>query len=329
MRRPAVLAMLLAIGLAIHISAAVPARAQAGGSTVTYPAGLSLVSGPSGTDFAAAQGDLSTLQAGSRDYKSSSPAAGTTAGYGYWAQFAAPTTVQLSPGSSTAYSTSVLAGQWVLIGDPSGTLPATVNGAAAIYIYDPASGYQPATLLQPGQGAWALSAGGGMITVAPQTPEALAAAASLRTFSGNGYQISVPKDWDKVALGSRSNSDLDAVFQAPDPQQGLWLEEVQAPAGAPLNAVRFLGVFLNNPPKYVHNPQVVSPAAQMPVANADSAATMTLTYTDDKGVAYQQTLIASIRNETLYLLTADTTKDFASQNQALIQQIVQSFELTP
>jgi hypothetical protein len=52
-----------------------------------------------------------------------------------------------------------------MIGNP-GSTTATVSGADSIMTYNASSStYQQATSLQPGQGAWAISYGGGTATI--------------------------------------------------------------------------------------------------------------------------------------------------------------------
>ncbi|MGI8549541.1 MAG: hypothetical protein ACR2PL_01920, partial [Dehalococcoidia bacterium] len=73
--------------------------------------------------------------------------------------------------SDALYSVDAPPGQLIIVGDPSGTQPATVTGADAVYVYDSASGaYQQPSTLQPGEGAWAYSAAGGIVRIAPMSP---------------------------------------------------------------------------------------------------------------------------------------------------------------
>lgn len=85
-------------------------------------------------------------------------------GIGYWAYFAAPTTVTVAGEPRPLYR-PLPAGRWTLIGNPF-TTAASVSGPDAVYAYDPdTGGYAAATVLQPGQGAWAYSAQGGTATI--------------------------------------------------------------------------------------------------------------------------------------------------------------------
>lgn len=331
MKRTFILAAILALGLGFGGSQSA-VRAQTAGNTITFPAGTSLVSGPPGSDFTAVDGALSTLQSSDHEYESVQPSAGTQAGYGYWAQFAQPTSVQLNQGSNMPLTASALAGQWILIGDPSGTLPATVMGASAVYTYDPTSGYKTATTLQPGQGAWALGSGGGSITIVPQTPAALAAAASLRTFTGKGFQIGIPTDWDRISLG-QSPVDVTAEWAPADGNAllSVWGPE-SLPAGVPINAVRLMTALFGQPKvlaAFGSNTQVSAAPAALTVQGADTAAVASLTATDPQAGPEGITQAMAVANNNYYLVEVVSSPDYASKNQALIQQILQSFQLTP
>jgi hypothetical protein len=61
-------------------------------------------------------------------------------------------------------------GKYIMIGDPSGVLPALVSGADILITFDPVGGYHFVTngILQPGQGAWALSFRGTPISLVAQ-----------------------------------------------------------------------------------------------------------------------------------------------------------------
>jgi hypothetical protein len=334
MRRSVIAATFLAFvlgsaGASSHMRAQTPAPTAP--APISYPAGNNLVSGPPGTDFSAVDGTLSTLQTGDHDYESISPASGTSAGFGYWAVFATPASVQLAAGTSAPYTASALSGQWILIGDPSGTLPATVTGAAAVYTYDPTNGYTAATAVQPGQGAWALGSGSGSITVAPQTAAAAAAAASLRQYSGKGFVIGVPTDWDRISLGANPGAEA-AAWGSSDGQEAAVVDGPTAvPAGVPLNAVRITNAVLGDP-KAMQGfgtwAQVSSAPAPIAIQGADTAAQATLTGTDPQSGPFQLTLVLAVGNSNFFVLTVVSPPNPSSQDQALIQQIIQSFQLT-
>jgi hypothetical protein len=297
------------------------ARAQAAGATVTYPAGTDLVSGPPGTDFSAVDGTLSTMQNGDRNYETVQPADSTKPG------FDAPTSLQLAAGSDSPATDTAVAGQWILIGDPSGTLPATVTGANVVYTYDPTNGYQTVTTLQPGQGAWAQGSVSGSITITPETQAALAAAATLKTYDGTGYQVGIPADWDRVSTG-QNQSGIDAEWAPSGGQISVMAyQPFAAPAGVPLNPTRILSAVLSDP-KFVGSEQISQAPALTTVQGADSAAWAILTGSDPQAGPYKDTIILAIGSQNLYELEIIANTDYSAQNPDLIQQIVQSFQIT-
>jgi len=304
--------------------------AQTAGNTVTYPAGTALVAAPPGTDFSAADGPLSTLQTSDRGYESVQPSSGTAMGFGYWTQFDAPTSVQLSAGSAAPFSAPALAGQWIMIGDPSGTLPASVTGATTVYTYDPTNGYQQAGLLQPGQGAWALGSGGA-ITVSPQTTSAQAATATLRSVTGKGFQIGIPVGWDPLSLGPNPGS-VAGRWASADGQGVIEVDgPIPLPTGVPLNAARITTAVLADPKvlQSFGNAQISTAPTTIAIQGADTAAEASVTATDPQVGPYIGTLILAIANNNFYLLAINSPPDAAAQNQTLFQQVIQSFQLTP
>jgi hypothetical protein len=140
------------------------------GVSVSYATGWNLVSGPLFTDFAPASPPLYTFQPGDTDYEKVNGSQDTRDGWGYWAYFNSPATVTLLAGNTDPYTVPVFGGQYMMIGNPSGTQPATVSGADFLYTYSPDAGYQPATTLAPGQGAWALALQNALVTVTPAGP---------------------------------------------------------------------------------------------------------------------------------------------------------------
>ena len=129
------------------------------GATLTYAAGWNLVGGPAGTVIAGVAAPLFTLQAGDAGYEVLPAGSAQRAGEGYWVYFLVPTTVALPASGFASLTVPMPYGQLVMIGDPF-TAPAVVSGAAAAYTYSPGFGYQVTTVLQPGQGSWALSYSG-------------------------------------------------------------------------------------------------------------------------------------------------------------------------
>jgi hypothetical protein len=174
--------LLLALACPAAFASTPAADAQGMGAPRTYPAGWNLVAVPAGTPFSLSDA-LYTAQPGDTSYEEVLPSQGTTTGFGYWARispanqggYSAP--VQLSPGSDRPYSITAPAGTWVMVGDPSGVLPAAVEGADVAYTFDPTLGYQPVSVLQPGQGAWVTSINGGVVTLRPRQGTAQPSAA--------------------------------------------------------------------------------------------------------------------------------------------------------
>jgi hypothetical protein len=159
--QPAAIPLALAVGSTQPVPAATPAAGT--GGSVTYHAGWNLVAGPAGTIFTGVSGPIYTLQAEDGQYESLAAGGPAQAGLGYWAYFDQDTSVTLAPDGAQSASVPLPAGQYVMIGNPSGTHAVTVSGADGVLVYDPVRGqYTQATTLQPGQGAWAISATGGV-----------------------------------------------------------------------------------------------------------------------------------------------------------------------
>jgi len=131
---------------------------------ITYHAGWNLAGASEGTRYAGADGALYTLQSGDLEYEvlpAGTPAEG---GRGYWVYFPVSRRVQMPDG--LAFTTVELPpAQWVTIGNPSGFRTAPVFGADAVFTYDPGRGFRTAASLLPGQGAWAYSEGGALLTI--------------------------------------------------------------------------------------------------------------------------------------------------------------------
>jgi hypothetical protein len=125
--------------------------------TVTFQPGWNLIAGAPGQTVSGTTGTLFTFQPGDTSYQTLPATASLQSGYGYWGQFpAAGSATLLAPGS--AVTRSIPPGLTALIGNPFAR-PATVSGVSALYTYDPVRGYQTVSVLQPGQGAWAVGTG--------------------------------------------------------------------------------------------------------------------------------------------------------------------------
>jgi hypothetical protein len=150
--------------LAVLVVAGAP-RGWSGGEAqaLGLPQGWNLVAVPNGT--VPGDGAL-TLQANDTGYETVPSGTPLVAGLGYWVFAPNQSAVPLASGASTANITAP-AGQFIMVGDPSGILPATVTGADVLVGFDPAHGYYQITnnMLTPGQAAFALSVTGGRVVM--------------------------------------------------------------------------------------------------------------------------------------------------------------------
>ncbi len=138
-------------------------HAQAGAVQIEYPAGWNLIAG-AGLPIAGADGPIYTVQSGDQAYEAIASDAPLQTGLGYWVYFDRPSTVRY-PDSGTIQPIPLPPGQWVMVGRPPFAGP-EARGADLLYVYEPAAGrYRPATSLEPGQGAWALSSAGGSFSL--------------------------------------------------------------------------------------------------------------------------------------------------------------------
>lgn len=138
---------------------------SAGGMSVPVQASWNLVGGPTGTVLGAS-GPLYSLGAGDSAYVSSPADAPITGGRGYWAYFAAATSVRLNGAGESSTTVQAPAGQWLMVGNPSGSQAVSIRGADEALAWDAAAGsYRSVTQLAIGQGAWVLSLSGGPITL--------------------------------------------------------------------------------------------------------------------------------------------------------------------
>src|SRR5487761_1470220 len=101
-----------------------PAAAQTptAGFSFTVPAGWNLLALPAGTNLSGVAGPLYTWQPGDTSYEVIQPSRGTKNGLGYWVYYPAPTKVTLAAGSMATMQLSMSAGQWAMLGAPSGML---------------------------------------------------------------------------------------------------------------------------------------------------------------------------------------------------------------
>lgn len=320
--------------LAVGLLGAAGAAAQGAGTAVTYHAGWNLVAFPTGTAIAGTSGTLSHWLTNADEYQQVPASGETLPAVGYWAYFPADTVVTLAPGGSGAYQVMPRAGHFVMVGDPSGTLPAQVTGADAVYTYDPANGYQQTASLSPGQGAWAISLAGNPITITPEgagIPVPVAGSFSTHA-SPMGYSVSVPSDWvSATPPASQPHEDLRLRSVDAAAQAGVF---VLTPAeGASLDPVQELDAFtqaLVTQPQST-NVQVVTPATAAQVPNATAAATSTVQYRLD-GTLRQDTFLVAVQGQTVYVLDIVVSGPYLAQPDQtasqLITPIVASFQVS-
>ena len=126
-------------------------------------AGWNLVADPNGIDV---NSPSYTLQQNDQNYETTQPGQQMAPGLGYWVSTPSYGGLPLAAGQAKATIVAP-AGQWVMVGDPSGIFPANVSGADELWGYDPANGWiqLPPTFLAPGQGAFAKSDYGGSVVL--------------------------------------------------------------------------------------------------------------------------------------------------------------------
>lgn len=156
---------LILLVLASTLLSARAVRAQP--ARVVYPAGWNLIAAPPGTSVSVAPMRSLTMQPGD-GYEILPADQELAAGDGVWAYFLARSSAALGAGSETAVTRDLPPGQWLLIGDPSGTWPARVVGADAVVSYDQVNGYRSTDLILPGSGAWVYSVNGAVVRIVPQ-----------------------------------------------------------------------------------------------------------------------------------------------------------------
>jgi hypothetical protein len=137
-----------------------------GGVTIPFQSGWNLVSGGNGGSIAGVSGPMYTFQAGDSAYEIVNPGVPLVPGRGYWAFFPTSGTITLPLIPPQPQTVPMPPLSWIMVGNPSSS-PMRLLGADVAYTYNPVSSYQPATVLDPGQGAWVLSLGGGTLTITP------------------------------------------------------------------------------------------------------------------------------------------------------------------
>jgi hypothetical protein len=178
---------LFALGLlaALLLAPAPAAKGQTprpGGAApapAVYPAGWNLISvARPGLIGLGGDSVFFTLPASAAAYQTAHGDRELQPGTAYWAYFSEETTAYLPPRfdcealespwscSADRATTPLPPGQFVMVGNPFGE-SAVLSGADVVYTYSPAAGYQSTARLGPGQGAFALAAAGGDLTISP------------------------------------------------------------------------------------------------------------------------------------------------------------------
>jgi hypothetical protein len=150
-------------------------------------AGWNLIPGALARSINTNVGPLYTYQEGDSQYEAVTELGDLPETNGYWVYFDRPTLVffadqvsynECGPLRNTPISSvtrPLPPGQWVMVGNPFHG--ATVIGADIVLTYNPSDGFQEATTLGNGQGAWVYSGAGGLLTLTSTTaPSSLAPA---------------------------------------------------------------------------------------------------------------------------------------------------------
>jgi hypothetical protein len=309
------------------------AQAQSALPAATLRAGWNLIGGTGQIMLSPNLGpNIYTLQPSGTAYEALPDHTQLQPGFGYWAYFSADTPQYLRSGSNTPYTLRAPAGQTVMVGDPSGTLPATVSGADSVMTNDPVKGYQTATTLQPGQGALVMSESGGTITITPQGTPPTVPATNLRTISSTkGYSFKVPNDW-QLGRPPAESTDLsvDQVTVSSDGYNDAYVGTITTPSGSSLNLVRLINAVLEavSPETKDFHAIIVPKPTTVEVAGADNSAFAAYTYTGDvSGKPKIEIVVVANRNENVYIYTADFLTDYFDANQDLVWQVVNSLQL--
>lgn len=132
----------------------------------TLPAGWNLVAGPA--MITGSSDPLYTLPSGATAYQSIPSGTPLQPGVGYWAYFATPGQITLGPpGTFHVVSINLPSAGYALIGNPYGVV-VRVEGADAVYTYDPAGGrFVPTDTLLSSQGAVIYVSAPTTITLSP------------------------------------------------------------------------------------------------------------------------------------------------------------------
>ncbi len=171
--RPAWLAGLVLLGVLLA-GAGAPAAVHAATAPGTvafwkvYAPGWNLVAGPQGARLALHGEPLYSLDGSQPQYADNTQGA-VDSGVGYWVFYGTGQTLLLVGVPQPVTQVHVYGGQWATLGN-SGNKPASVRGADLALVYDPQAGFQPATLVQPGQAAMVYADSDADVFMDPYSP---------------------------------------------------------------------------------------------------------------------------------------------------------------
>lgn len=172
--------------------AAVPgaARAATAPGTVAfwkvYAPGWNLVAGPQGARLALHGEPLYSLD-GSQPQFAENTQGAVDSGVGYWVFYGTGQTLLLVGVPQLVTQVHVNGGGWATLGN-SGNKPAAVRGADLALVYDPQAGFQPATLVQPGQAVMVYADSDADVFMDPYSPPP----PQTSVLPGNGPAVAPP-----------------------------------------------------------------------------------------------------------------------------------------
>lgn len=254
-----------------------------------YPAGWNLVAGPEGSTVSGAIDSLYTMQPGDAAYERLPVSSPLHAGQGYWAYFPNGGGLQAMPGLAGSVL-ALVPGQFSLIGNPSASRTMFVDGADMLIIYVPGRGYQSATAIPPGQGAWVVAPG--EVVLRGDRPErSEPVIITPQQVAAEEASVSEPQATNAAPLGSAPQAQPDAsassaLSSAPADNNGSIVNRggSASSAGAAAAAVARAAFAPATSASNVNNPATAAPASAgaalaAPVTAAGTAGTPALALT--------------------------------------------------
>lgn len=133
-----------------------------------YAPGWNLVAGPQGARLALHGEPLYSLDGSQPQYADNGQGV-VNSGVGYWVFYGTGQTLLLVGVPQPVTQIHVNGGEWATLGN-SGNKPAAVRGADLALVYDPQAGFQPATVVQPGQAAMVYADSDADVFMDPYSP---------------------------------------------------------------------------------------------------------------------------------------------------------------